>query len=167
MSDDFEDVSVFTLSGEREAALLAAQTECTFMWTTATGDPVGVIMNYVWHDGCFWLTATRRRKRIAAIERDPRVAIAISSRGTRIGISQSVTYKGHADVLDDDTTMTWFYRALASIVRPDSEAKQRAFAEHLDSPGRVVIKVTPALRIGFDSEAMFANSEAGITTTLL
>jgi nitroimidazol reductase NimA-like FMN-containing flavoprotein (pyridoxamine 5'-phosphate oxidase superfamily) len=167
MTDDFEDVSVFTLSGEREAALLAAQTECTFMWTTAAGDPVGVIMNYVWHDGRFWLTATRRRKRIAAIERDPRVAVAISSRGTRIGISQSVTYKGTAVVHDDAATKTWFYSRLAAAVRPDSEVKQRSFLEHLDSPGRVVIEVTPTVRIGFDSEAMFAGSEAGATTTLL
>ena len=164
-TDSYEDVSVFTLSGDREAVLLDTQTECTFMWTTKTGDPVGVIMNFVYHDGAFWLTCTRRRKRVPAVEARPRVAIAISSRGTDIGISQAVTYKGNATVLDDRATLDWFYPVLARKVRPTDEAAQAAFVHHLDSPGRVVIRIEPDARIGFDSEAMFANSPAGTTST--
>jgi len=164
-TDSYEDVSIFTLSGDREQTLLDKQTECTFMWTTSTGDPVGVIMNFVYTDGAFWLTCTRRRKRVPAIEARPRVAIAISSRGTDIGISQAVTYKGDSEVLDDAETLAWFYPVLAAKVRPGDASAQAAFASHLDSPGRVVIKITPDTRIGFDSEAMFANSPAGPTTT--
>jgi general stress protein 26 len=167
VADDFEDVSVFTLSDEREQTLLTTQTECTFMWTTADGDPVGVIMNHLWHDGRFWLTATRQRKRIAAIEARPRVAVAISSRGTDIGISQSITYKGSAIVHDDEATKAWFYPALAAFVRPKSAEQAAAFAAHLDSPGRVVIEVVPDMRIGFDSDAMFKGSAAGSTATRL
>jgi general stress protein 26 len=164
-TDSYEDVSTFTLSGDREATLLAAQTECTFMWTTSAGDPVGVIMNFVYHDDAFWLTCTRRRKRVPAVEARPRVAISISSRGTDIGVSQAVTYKGDATVLDDRATLDWFYPVLARKVRPGDEAAQAAFVHHLDSPGRVVIRIDPDARIGFDSEAMFANSPAGATTT--
>lgn len=164
-TDSYEDVSSFTLSGDREAALLAAQTECVFMWTTSDGDPVGVVMNFVWHDGACWLTCTRRRKRVPAIEARPRVAVAMSSRGTDIGVSQTVTYKGTATVLDDPATLAWFYPLLAAKVRPGDAAKQAAFAAHLDSPGRVVIRIDVDTRIGFDSEAMFANSPAGATTT--
>jgi general stress protein 26 len=164
-TDSYEDVSKFTLSGDREAALLAAQTECTFMWTTSAGDPVGVIMNFVHHDDVFWLTCTRRRKRVPAVEARPRVAISISSRGTDIGISQAVTYKGNAVVLDDRATLDWFYPILAAKVRPGDESAQAAFVNHLDSPGRVVIRIDPDARIGFDSEAMFANSPAGATST--
>lgn len=167
MAEDFEDVSNFMLSAEREKLLYDKQTECTFMWTNRAGEPVGVIMNYVVRDGSFWLTATRRRARIAAIERDPRVAIAISSRGTDIGVSQSVTHKGIATVHDDRATKDWFYSALAVAVRPDSESNQRAFVDHLDSPGRVVIKVTPTQRIGFDSELMLRDSPAGTSRSQL
>ena len=164
-TDSYEDVSMFTLSGDREQTLLDKQTECTFMWTTSAGDPVGVIMNFVYLDGAFWLTCTRRRKRVPAIEARPRVAVAITSRGTDIGVSQAVTYKGDAEVLDDPETLAWFYPILAAKVRPGDADKQVAFAAHLDSPGRVVIKIVPDARIGFDSEAMFANSPAGATTT--
>ncbi len=164
-SDNYEDVSGFTLSDDREAQLLDAQTECVFMWTTRDGDPVGVVMNFVWHDGAFWLTCTRRRKRVPAIEARPRVAIAVSSRGTDIGISQAITYKGDAVVLEDAETLAWFYPVLAAKVRPGDAEKQAAFVAHLDSPGRVVIRIDTDKRIGFDSEAMFANSPAGATTT--
>jgi hypothetical protein len=167
MAEDFEDVSVYPLSADRESVLLGKQTECTFMWTNKAGEPVGVIMNYVFRRDRFWLTATRRRARVAAIERDPRVAIAISSRGTDIGISQSVTHKGVAVVHDDEETKRWFYPELAAAVRPGSESKQQAFIDHLDSPGRVVIEVRPTQRIGFDSEAMFRGTGAGSTRTQL
>ena len=83
--DSYEDVSVFHLDDERERNLLETQTECTFMWTTKDGDPVGVIMNFVSHDDRFWITCTRRRKRVAAVEARPHVAICITSRGTDIG----------------------------------------------------------------------------------
>lgn len=163
--DSYEDVSIFHLDDAREQALLDAQTECTFMWTTKDGDPVGVIMNYVVHDGKFWVTCTRRRKRVAAVEARPRVAIAISSRGTDIGVSQAVTYKGDAIVHDDDATKAWFYRALATKVRPERQEHQDAFVHHLDTPGRVVIEIRPTARIGFDSEAMFKGSPAGPSRT--
>lgn len=163
--DSYEDVSVFSLDDARESALLTEQTECTFMWTTSQGDPVGVIMNFVHHEGRFWLTCTRRRKRVPAIEARPRVAIAITSRGTNIGISQAVTYKGDSIVHDSDKIKSWFYPALAAKVRPDSASQQAAFIDHLDSPGRVVIEIQPTDRIGFDAERMFANSPAGSTST--
>ena len=163
--DSYEDVSTFALDDEREHVLHAAQTECTFMWTTKEGDPVGVIMNYLERDGSFWLTCTRRRKRVAAVEARPRVAMAVSSRGTNIGVSQAVTYKGDAIVHDDDATKAWFSPALAARVRPESAERQEAFVHHLDTPGRVVIEIRPTARIGFDAENMFKNSPAGPSRT--
>ena len=158
--DSYEDVSIFTLSGDREERLLDEQIECTFMWSTRAGDPVGVIMNYLWQDGRFWITCTRRRKRVDAVLARPRVAVCISSRGTKINSSQTVTYKGTATVRDDQEVKDWFYPALAAKVRPFDDAAQAAFADHLDTPGRVIIEIEPDVRIGFDSEQMFKNSPA-------
>ena len=161
--DNYEDVSIFSLASEREQTLHDRQTECVFMWTNSAGDPVGVVMNYVEKNGNFWLTCTRRRKRVPALQKRPRASIAISSRGTDIGLSQAVTYRGDAAIHDDTETAKWFYRALAEKVRPGSKDQQDAFVSHLDTPGRVVIELQPDPdgRIGFDSEQMFANSPAG------
>jgi hypothetical protein len=164
-ADSYEDVSKFSLAGGREQALLDAQTECCFMWSTDSVAPIGVIMNFVAHDGRFWVTCTRRRKRVAAVEARPRVAIAITSRGTDIGVSQAVTYQGTAVVHDDADTKAWFYPALAARVRPESAERQAAFVHHLDTEGRVVIEIVPDTRIGFDAEEMFRNSPAGPSRT--
>jgi Pyridoxamine 5'-phosphate oxidase len=151
-ADSYDDVSMYSLADQRESQLLSAQTECTFM-------------NFVAHEGRFWLTCTRRRKRVAAVEARPRVAVAVSSRGTDIGISQAVTYKGVATVHDDAATKAWFYPLLAAKVRPGNDAQQAAFVTHLDTPGRIVIEIVPTTRIGFDAENMFRNSPAGSTST--
>ncbi len=50
-----EDVSAFTLSDERRDELLATARECTFTWTSSTGQSVGVSMSYLWREGAFWL----------------------------------------------------------------------------------------------------------------
>ncbi len=162
-TDSYADVSSFSLDSEREQTLLNTQTECCFMWSTKEGDPVGVIMNFVAHEGRFWLTCTRRRKRVPAIVARPRVAIAISSRGTDIGVSQTVTYKGNAIVHDDEVVKAWLFASLAARVRPGDIDQQSAFVHHLDTPDRVVIEIVPDVRIGFDAENMFRNSPAGAT----
>jgi hypothetical protein len=167
MADDYEDVSVFHLNEDREQILLDRQTECVFMWTTQDGDAVGVVMNYVAQDGRFWLTATSQRKRFVALRRRPRASIAISSRGTNIGISQSITYKGDVILHDDADTKAWFYPALAARVRPDNVDQQTAFVAKLDSARRLIIELVPDGRIGFDAELMFKGSAAGSTRTQL
>lgn len=167
MAGDFEEVADFSLSAEREALLLAKQTECTFMWTNAEGDAVGVIMNYVMRDGHVWLTGSGQRKRFAALQRRPRAAVAVSSRGTDIGASLSLTYRGDVVLHTDDETKAWFYRALAERVRPGNPDQQAAFAAHLDSPRRVVIELIPRARIGFDAARMFDGTGAGPSRSLL
>ncbi len=165
MAEDFEDVTVYGLTNESEHVLLAKQTECVFMWTNSDGDAVGVVMNFVAKDGRIWLTGSGQRKRFAALRRRPRASIAVSSRGTDIGVSQSLTLKGDVVLHEDDATKAWFYPALAARVRPDNEEQQAAFAAFLDSPRRIIIELKPELRIGFDSENMFKGTGAGSSRT--
>jgi general stress protein 26 len=152
--EDYEDVSVYTLDDDDEAELLATQRECTFMWATREGWPVGVIMSYVFHDGKFWLTCTSHRARVAAVRRDPRVSVCISSGGSGIRRARTVTYKGRCEIHDDDATKAWFYPALSAAIHPTDEKLQGYFTKFLDSPGRLIFEVTPSLRIGFDGAKM-------------
>ena len=89
---DYEDVTVYGLDDSGEAELLTKQTECTFIWSSKDGHPVGVIMNFVFRDGSFWLTASSQRARVPAVRRDPRVSIAVSSHGSAISSRRSLTY---------------------------------------------------------------------------
>ena len=152
--EDYEDVSVYTLEAATEEELLRVQKECTFVWANRDGWPVGVIMSYVFREGRFWLTAVRPRKRIAAVERDPRVAVVVTSLGSTMTGSRTVTYKGTCTVHEDAETKAWFYPELSAAVRPGDEVGQRQFARFLDSPKRVVLEVEPMQRIGFDGRKM-------------
>ena len=118
--DDFnyEDVTVYTLDNEDEERMLKLQTECTFIWANKEGWPVGVIMSYVWAKGCFGVTLTSQRARVPAMRRDNRCAVCVTSKGSKAGFNQTVTYKGLCEILDDDETKAWFYPALAAALNP-------------------------------------------------
>ena len=154
--DDFnyEDVTVYTLDNEDEERMLKLQTECTFIWANKEGWPVGVIMSYVWAKGCFWVTLTSQRARAPAMRRDNRCAVCVTSKGSKAGFNQTVTYKGLCEILDDDETKAWFYPALAEALNPADEQWQKNFAGFLDSPRRVIFKITPTQRIGYDGRKM-------------
>jgi nitroimidazol reductase NimA-like FMN-containing flavoprotein (pyridoxamine 5'-phosphate oxidase superfamily) len=154
--DDFnyEDVTVYTLDNADEENMLKLQTECTFIWANKEGWPLGVIMSYVWAKGCFWITLTSQRARVPAMRRDNRCAVCVTSTGSKAGRSQTVTYKGRCEILEDDETKAWFYPALAAALNPKDEQWQRNFAGFLDSPRRVIFKITPTQRIGYDGRKM-------------
>jgi general stress protein 26 len=147
---NFENLSHAGLDPETEERLIAAQTECTFMWATKDGWPLGVIMSYLARDGQFWLTTTTNRGRVAAIRRDPRVAIVITSTGTPLGHGKTVTYRGTCSVHDDTETKSWFFSALGARRFPDDDAYRAEFVRGLDSPKRVVLEVAPTQRISVD-----------------
>lgn len=152
--ENYEDVTVYGLDDDVEEQLLLTHNECTFIWSNKEGWPVGVIMSYVWRDGCFWLTASSQRARISAVRRDPRVCIVVTSTGTSMPRNMTVTWKGTCEVLDDRTTKDWFYSELAEAIMGGKGARAQAFEEFLDSPRRIILKVTPTQRIGYDGTKM-------------
>ncbi len=150
---DYEEVSDLTLSGDDQEKLLGSQNECVFVWRTSNGWPVGVVMSYVWRDGKLWLTASSQRPRVAAVVRDDRVSVAVSSLGTGAPPA-TVTIKGRCEVLRDADTKRWFYPALAAALIPRDQRRQAGFVQMLDSPRRVVMCVTPERFITFDGRKM-------------
>ncbi len=161
MPGDYEDVSVYTLSEEREQVLFSKQTECTFMWTNSKGEAFGVIMSMLPKDGKFWLTCARARKRVPALKRFPRASICVNSTGTDMGTGKTITYKGECVIHEDRAVKDWFYPEFSRHVRGDTP-QAKVFEQFLDSPDRVVIEFTPDYKLGFDSALMWARSpEAG------
>ena len=152
---DYEDVTVYTLDDADEEEMLLAQNECTFIWANKEGWPLGVIMSYVWKDGCFWITLSSQRLRVPAMRRDNRCAVCITSKGTSLGGSRTVTYKGTCEIIENHAdTKAWFYPALAAAIRPGNDEWQETFTRFLDSPRRVIFKITPTQRIGYDGRKM-------------
>ncbi len=153
---DHEIVSIYPFSDEEIDELMDNSVECVLMWATKDGWPVGVTHAFLWHDGKIWLTFTSQRHRAAAIRRDNRVSVNVSSKGYPQGESDdmakgAVTFKGHGEFFDDEETKAWFYRALAKKLNPDSPEGVDWFSDFLDSPLRTVLAVTPVKRIMYNA----------------
>lgn len=100
---DYEEISDLTLDSADQEKLLQTQNECVFSWRRSDGWPVAVVMSYVWRNSRVWLTASKQRPRVAAVRRDDRVSVAISSLGTRMPPA-TVTMRGRCRVFDDAET---------------------------------------------------------------
>jgi hypothetical protein len=155
-TQDHEIVSIYPFSEEEVDQLMANSNECVLMWATKDGWPVGVTHAFTWHDGKIWLTFASHRHRAAAIRRDSRVSVNVSSCGYPDGApenlpSGAITFKGHGEFHDDDETKHWFYRALAQKLNPTDTAGEEYFYNFLDSPLRTVLSVTPVKRIMYNA----------------
>jgi general stress protein 26 len=153
-----EVVSIYRLDDDVREQLLSLARECVFNWCTQDEHPMGVIMSCLWHDGRMWLTATAQRHRIAAVRRNPRVSVVITSTGTSMGPAKTVTIKGRCTVHEDRETKDWFYPAFATHLRPDDASAAKDFEQMLDSPLRVVLEVAPEKFISYDGSKMFKHA---------
>jgi len=156
ITHDHEVVSIYPFSEGEVDQLMNHSSECVLMWATKDGWPVGVTHAFLWHDGKIWLTFAAHRHRAAAIRRDNRVSVNVSSAGYAPNAAAdlpqgAITFKGRGEFFDDDATKQWFYRALASKVSPDNKAGEDAFFDLLDSPLRVMLAVTPEKRIMYNA----------------
>lgn len=153
---DHEIVSIYPFTEDEVESLTTHAIEAVLMWTTKDGWPVGVTHAFLWHDDKLWLTFASHRHRAAAIRRDNRVSVNISSASYPASApkglpSGAITFKGTGEFLDDDDTKDWFYRALAAKVGQGVKEVEDAFYELLDSPLRTILAVTPVKRIMYNA----------------
>ncbi len=152
---DHEIVSIYPFTDDEIDQLMNNSVECVLMWGTKDGWPVGVTHAFVWHDGKIWLTFSEHRHRTAAIRRDNRVSVNVSSHGYPAGASAdlpggAITFKGTGEFFNDEKTKKWFYTALSRKLNPDSKEGEEFFYNLLDSPLRVILAVTPVKKIMYN-----------------
>jgi len=154
-TDDHEIVSIYPFTDEEVDQLMNRAGEAVLMWSTRDGWPVGVTHAFVWNDGKIWLTFAEHRHRAAAIRRDNRVSVNVSSASYGPGAKGlprgAITFKGLGEFHDDDATKSWFYPALAKKINPDNAAGEAFFNKLLDTPLRTILSVTPVKRIMYNA----------------
>ena len=164
---DHEIVSIYPFTDEEIDALMNNSVECVLMWATKDGWPVGVTHAFVWHEGKIWLTFSSHRHRTAAIRRDNRVSVNVSSHGYPAPNDSlpggAITFKGRGEFFDDDETKQWFYTALSQKLNPDSAEGEAFFYNLLDSPLRTILAVTPEKRIMYNGTKAAAHMAGTIS----
>jgi len=162
---DHEIVSIYPFTDAEIDHLMTYSNECVLMWATKDGWPVGVVHAFVWHNGKIWITFSAHRHRAAAIRRDNRVSVCVSSTGYPAEADKllprgAITFKGRAEIFEDESTKRWFYPALSKKLNPTNAAGEEFFNNLLDSPLRVILAVTPEKKIMYNA-AMAGRHMAG------
>jgi hypothetical protein len=146
---DYEDLSGMALDATQLADLIGAGGECVFTWVTRTGDPMGVVVSYLYRDGKFWTTSLTSRARIKALASRSQSTIVLNNSG------RSATFKGRSVLHrpgdpDWDAVKSWFYAALVGTdLRPDDPVAQQA-ERTLNTPDRVIVETIADLIVSFD-----------------
>jgi general stress protein 26 len=164
---DHETVSIYPFSDDQINQLMDNSRESVLMWSTKDGWPVGVTHSFVWHDDKIWLTFAVHRHRTAAIRRDNRVSVNVSSAGYPEDAAEdlpsgAITFKGHGEFMEDEEAKHWFYRALAQKLNPDDKASEEFFYNFLDSPLRTVLCVTPVKKIMYNARLAERHIEGSV-----
>lgn len=147
--------SGFPFSSDQIDGLFNTAFECALNWTTKDGWAVGVMHVFVWHEGKIWLNFMGHRHRAAAIRRDPRVSIIVSSQSAPPDAPQGqATMKGTVNIYDDEETKGWHFKMLAEKMAPGNADAQAALIASLQSPLRIVLEITPVKWITFDMDKM-------------
>jgi general stress protein 26 len=155
---NYDDVSVYPLDEEKIERLLQLQSECSVLWSTSDGWPVGVMHRFVYQDGKFWVTCASQRKRVPALKKRNKSAVIISSEGTPFGRDQTLTVKCLATVHEDNQNVKdWFYRALAMKLNNGDQQAAAVFEQFLDTPTRVIIELEPTKWITYDGKKVAAH----------
>ncbi|MFT5212194.1 MAG: general stress protein 26 [Flavobacterium sp.] len=160
---DHEIVSIYPFKDEEIDQLMNTSVECVLMWATKDGWPVGVTHAFVWHEGKIWITFSEHRHRTAAIRRDNRVSVNVSSHGYPLSADANnlpggaITFKGIGEFHTDADTKNWFYTALAKKLNPDNAQGEEFFYNLLDSPLRIVLAVTPTKKIMYNGKTAGAH----------
>ena len=153
---EHEIVSIYPFTDEEIDLLMQHAAEAVLMWSTRDGWPVGVTHAFFWGDSKIWLTFAAHRHRTAAIRRDNRVSVNVSSLSYPANVprglpSGAVTFKGTAEFFDDATTKDWFYPALSKKMSPEGADFAKFFNELLDTPLRTIVAVTPVKKIMYNA----------------
>ncbi len=150
-ADKHENVSIYPFTDEEIDQLMTNAGECVLMWATKDGWPVGVTHAFVWYEGKIWVTFTAQRHRAAAIRRDNRVSVNVSScsyPAANLSLPEgAITFKGRGEFFGDDSSKEWFYNALANKWHPDNP---EFVVNLLDSPLRIMLCVTPEKKIMYN-----------------
>lgn len=157
--DNIEDLRGLGLGKDGQSELIAAQTECTFVFTNEDGWASGVVMSYILLDGSFWVTAVAGRGHVRGIQKDPRVSMVFSNAGTALPGRRMLSVRGTAIIHRDPATKARFLEAFAARHQPEAT---ESFIRLLDSSNRIVIQIHPsAVAVSHDSTKIPGDGRGG------
>ncbi len=104
------------------------------------GYPVVTVHVYCILDGELWTTSVKGRVKAAALRRDPRCSMCISTTGLRLPYGGGISIKANAEIIEDRTVVERVCREQA-LRYYSTPTTQDLFFQSLFTPNRVAIRL--------------------------
>ncbi len=140
--------------------LLDAQNECTLCWSTTDGSPAATVVSFLYAKESLWMTTLENFPRIRAIDRNPKVALVVSGKGSKMGDTRCVSMRGTCIIHRDAQIRDWFFPLFSSRVLDKSKLGASMMAKSMNNDSNLVLQFTPEKVIPYDAQDMMnrANS---------
>jgi general stress protein 26 len=129
------------LSPAEQQALLEAGREMFLSHHTRDGFPMVTVHVYCFLDGVMWSTSVKGRVKEAALRRDPRCGVCISSSGLGLPLAGAMALRTRVEVVEDRATVERVCRAHGERYYT-SPRGQELFFRSLFTPNRVALRFT-------------------------
>jgi len=133
--------------------LFKAQNECSLSWVCQDGGPAVTVVSFIYEDGYIWMTAMTSQARVRAIRRNPKVAVVVSGKGSKVGDTRCVSMRGHCEVLDDADIRDWFFPLFSKKVL-NNRLGAKMMAKSMNNASNLVLKFKPEKIIPYDAQSM-------------
>jgi PPOX class probable F420-dependent enzyme len=132
------------LTAEEQTAFLRANRKAALATLDRDGFPHITAMNYVLHDGAFYMTSYGKAQKVVNIRRDPKTAI-MAETGSVYAELKGVMVRGFCEIIEDADAVNEVFAWMA-----EQRGETRSPGASRSAPKRVVLKLVPQTTISWD-----------------
>ena len=127
------------LTPDEQEAFLRENRKCALATIDGDGFPHVVAMNFVVHDGAYYMTSYAKAQKVVNIRRDPKVGLMIET-GSAYAELKGVMVRGHCEIVEGEEAVHQVF-AWSAEARGDTYKRPPAASD--SAPKRAVLKIVP------------------------
>ena len=134
------------LTPDEQEAFLRENRKCALATIDGDGFPHVVAMNFVVHDGAYYMTSYAKAQKVVNIRRDPKVGLMIET-GSAYAEVKGVMVRGHCEIVEGEDAVRQVF-AWSAEARGDTYKRPPAASD--SAPKRAVLKIVPHKIMSWD-----------------
>ncbi len=134
------------LTAEEQAAFLREHRKAALATIDNNGFPHVTAMNFVMHDGAFYMTSYGKAQKVVNIRRNPKIAIMVEA-GTAYAELRGVMARGLCEIIEGAEAV---HQVFACSAEARGESYSRPAGASSSAPKRVVLKLVPQNIVSWD-----------------
>ena len=134
------------LTADEQAAFLREHRKAALATIDNNGFPHVTAMNFVMHDGAFYMTSYGKAQKVVNIRRNPKIAI-MAEAGTTYAELKGVMARGLCEIIEGEEAV---HQVFAWSAEARGESYSRPAGASSSAPKRVVLKLVPQNIVSWD-----------------